>query len=97
MRRRGIESARVGLASEHRIAWTRASNRQHVADGNRRPGLRQPVRHRTPAHETRFGNGAPARDRGGHRHARGRAGWHRPEGHHGTEAALPRDDARPVG
>ena len=63
LRRRGAQPACVGLAAEHGARWTGAGHRSHVADGNRRTGLRQPVRHRDAADQARIGGPALARHR----------------------------------
>ena len=46
LRRRGAERAGLGLAAEPGAQGPRPGHRPHVADGDRRPGVRQPVRHR---------------------------------------------------
>ena len=46
LRRRGAQPARLGVAPEGGARGPRPGHRPHVADGDRRPGLRQPVRHR---------------------------------------------------
>ena len=87
LRRRGPQSAGVGLAAEHGAQRTRAGHRPHVADGNGRTGIRQPVRHRAAADQAGLRGHPSARHRCGGRQPRWHALSAERERDHGPEAA----------
>ena len=97
LRRRGAQRAGVGMAAKGRPGRPHTGDGPHVADRNRRPGVRQPVRPGDAAHQARLV---------GHPHAGRRSGGHDPRGravragrerHHGHQASLPRPHPDAVG
>ena len=65
-----LNAAGVGLAAEHDSRWPRAGDRSHVADRDRRSGVRQSVRPRHAADQARVGGDSAAGHRRGGRDAR---------------------------
>ena len=97
LRRRGAQPAGLGVAPERGPRGPHPGHRPHVADRDRRTGLRQPVRHRAAADQARLRRHPAARHRGGGDDA-GRAALRaRREGHLGHQAAVPRADAGALG
>ena len=94
LRRRGAQPAGLGVAPEGGLRGPHPGHRPHVADRDRRPDRRQPVRHRAAADQARLGAASRCRaSRPRSSTPEGselRAGR---EGHLRHQAALPRPDA----
>ncbi len=97
VRGRGPERSGLGLAAEPDARGARAGHRPHVADGDRGPGVRKPLRARDAADQAGLGGHPAARHHVRRRGAGRRAVRRGREGDHGHPAALPGIDAHALG